>query len=53
VGNTLNKSQVWSLKLVSFLVRLRTYQQPPVETIFPNSFQYSQHNYCSSVDIGI
>ena len=28
VGSILNKSRVWSLLLVSFLVRLRTYQHP-------------------------
>ena len=30
VGSVLNKSQVWSLQLVSFLVWLRTYQNPLV-----------------------
>jgi len=30
IGNMLNKSRVWSLQLVSFLVGLRTYQHPLV-----------------------
>jgi len=30
VGSMLNKSRVWSLSLVSFLVRLSTYQHPLV-----------------------
>jgi hypothetical protein len=30
VGSMLNKSRVWSLELVSFLVRLRTYQHPVI-----------------------